>query len=204
MNIGQKIKQLRKERKLEQKELADKIGCTPKAISAWETGRREPRKKWRLKLAEIFGIAEAELYSDDSYLPSEAVLSRKQIKVPLLGEAPAGAKSWVVDEIEDWYEIPRELVKGTKIYLLRVKGDSMIEAGIKDGSLVVVDFEAEIENGDIVVARVNDETTIKKFYRSGKQIILQPANPEYEPQVFTSEDDIDLRGKVVAVWVELK
>ena len=129
----------------------------------------------------------------------ETIIPKGLIKVPLLGTAPAGAISWTSDEVETWYNLPQELIKGKKVYLLKVLGDSLIDANIYNGDFVLVDLERQPENGKIVVAWAKGKYTIKKFYKKDNVIILRPANPKYEEQIYTNKNAIQIRG--VVIWI---
>ncbi len=105
------------------------------------------------------------------------------IALPVLGKISAGeplfSESHPIGEIQWKTESPVRL--SSKFFALQVTGDSMIEDGIFDGNHIVVKYGAEFSNGDIVIAYVNDEPTVKRIYRRGDQVILQPANSAYDP-----------------------
>ncbi len=124
------------------------------------------------------------------------------IRLPLLGRAPAGPKVFMQDEIEEWIAFPRVLARNKRLYMLRISGDSMNLTGAKDGTMIIVDADAEPENGDIVVARIDEETTVKKFFRYDKIIVLRPdsSNPVHKEQTYTHHNDIALRGVVKGIW----
>jgi len=120
------------------------------------------------------------------------------IELPLLGQVAAGQPIEAI-ETAGSIAVPEELVRRENSYVLRVKGDSMIEDGILDGDFIVVEERAAPENGETIVAMVNGEATVKRFFRerSGR-ICLQPANERMEP-IFVKEEDFTSRGRVVAV-----
>jgi repressor LexA len=115
--------------------------------------------------------------------------------LPLVGSVAAGAPRLAEEDVEDWIETP---FKGD--FILRVTGDSMINAGILDGDLVVVRRQQTAENGEIVVARIDDEATVKRFYREEEGIRLQPENDAYRPIV---SDEVRVLGRVVGVLRQL-
>ena len=118
--------------------------------------------------------------------------------VPLVGRIAAGSPILAEEDIEDVYPLPAELVGDGPIFMLRVKGDSMIEAGILDGDLVVVRKQPDAHDGEIVAALVEgEEATVKRLERRDGAVILHSENPAYEPMVFT--DGVELIGKVVTV-----
>ena len=123
--------------------------------------------------------------------------------VPLLGRIAAGSPILAEEDIEDILPLPTQLVGNDPVFMLRVQGDSMIEAGIFDGDLVVVRRQADADDGDIVAALIDgEEATVKRLRRSPGKVILLPENPAYEPMVFT--DGVQLLGRVVAVLRRLR
>lgn len=103
-----------------------------------------------------------------------------------------------VENIEDYYPIPKDLVDYEDVFMLRVKGDSMIEAGILDGDFVLVARQETALNGEIVVALIDgEEATVKRFFHEGTHIRLQPENSTMEPLLV---DDVRILGKVIGVY----
>ena len=127
--------------------------------------------------------------------------SRDIVTLPLLGRIAAGVPVTATDNIEDEIALPSHLAAKSGSFMLRVKGESMIEAGILDGDIVVVQPQQVAENGDIVVATVEgpgveSEGTVKTFYKEANRVRLQPANKYMEP-IYT--DNVKIHGKVSAV-----
>ena len=126
-------------------------------------------------------------------------------KLPLVGQIAAGGPMLAEETIEDYIGVPEPLSHGGDEFLLRVKGDSMIEAGILEGDLVVVQRAQDARNGDIVVALAGDdetadEATVKRFFRENGRVRLQPENSALEP---IYADYVQILGKVVGVFREL-
>lgn len=120
------------------------------------------------------------------------------ISVPVLGRVAAGYPILAEENIDDYLNVPVNFVKqGASQFCLRVKGDSMIDAGILDGDMVLVRQQNSAENGEIIVAMLGDEATVKRFYRLRDKVKLQPENPKYEP-IYSR--DVIILGKVVAVF----
>ena len=122
--------------------------------------------------------------------------------LPLVGEIAAGGPLLAEDNVEEYYAVPELLERGGADFLLRVKGDSMVEAGILDGDIVVVKREQTAENGDIVVALAGDdeaadEATVKRFYREDGRVRLQPENSTMEP-IYSAH--VQVIGKVTGVF----
>jgi repressor LexA len=129
-----------------------------------------------------------------------AVWSEPPVQVPLLGRIAAGPPNLAEENVEDQFWLPRELVgDATDLFMLRTHGDSMTEAGISDGDYMVIHRQETAANGDIVVARLDEETTVKRFSAHSGRVLLLPANPAYDPMDVTLRTDVSIVGKVVAV-----
>ena len=135
---------------------------------------------------------------------SEVAMERRPSRhVPLIGEVAAGTGLLAQQNVEDLIPLPTDFTGEGELFMLRVRGDSMIDAGILDGDFVVARQQQTGENGDIVVAGIpGDEATVKTFKKSGNKITLVPANPSMDPMVFTS-DEVSVFGKVVTVMRRL-
>jgi len=121
----------------------------------------------------------------------------RSIEVPVLGRVTAGAPILAVENIEEYYPVPHDFVDHEDVFILRIKGESMIEAGILDGDYVLVERQETAEDGDIVVALLDgDEATVKRFYHEGAHIRLQPENQFMEPII---TNDVLILGKVIGL-----
>jgi repressor LexA len=119
------------------------------------------------------------------------------VRLPVVGSVAAGMPMLAQENIEQTIPLPVDVVREDSTFVLRVKGDSMIDAGILDGDFVVVRQQATADNGDIVVALLEDEATVKRFFREADRVRLQPENPTMEP-IYAR--DVSIMGKVVAVF----
>ena len=117
------------------------------------------------------------------------------VNIPILGTVAAGRPLLAVEDIEDYFPLPYDFVGGEG-FILKVRGDSMIDDGIHDGDYVVVRRQQVATNGDTVVAMIDNEATVKRFYKEASRIRLQPANETMLP-IYT--DNTDVLGKVVGV-----
>ena len=128
------------------------------------------------------------------------------LSIPMMGTIAAGEPIPVLDESSsydsrDMLQLTRDICKdGKDIYALQVKGNSMIDALINDGDVVVMRHESTAQNGEMVAAWIKDEssTTLKRFYHEGERIRLQPANPTMDP-IYVAPENVEIQGKVVAV-----
>lgn len=120
----------------------------------------------------------------------------KAASVPVLGRVAAGNPIVAIEDIECYVPVPESLKRGKELFALRVQGESMIDAGILDGDIVVVNRTPVAENGEIVVALVDDSATIKRFYKENGHFRLQPENDSFEPIIV---DEVILLGKVISL-----
>lgn len=124
--------------------------------------------------------------------------AREMADLPVVGVVTAGVPILAVENIEGTFPIPVEVLNSNKThFMLRVKGDSMIEKGIHDNDLVIVKQQSTAENGDMVVALIEDSATVKTFYREQDHIRLQPENPSYEPII---AKDVSILGVVTGLF----
>jgi len=126
-------------------------------------------------------------------------------KLPLVGEVAAGGPLLAEENIEDYLAVPEPLSRGGEEFLLRVKGDSMLNAGILDGDFAVVHRQADAQNGEIVVALAGEdestnEATLKRFFRENGRVRLQPENDALEP---IYAEHVQILGKVIGVFRQL-
>lgn len=119
------------------------------------------------------------------------------VQVPLLGTVAAGSPLLAVEQIESYIPYSGRVSRDKELFALHVKGESMIEAGILDGDIIIAEKTSSAENGDLIVALVDDEATAKTFYKEDGHYRLQPANSLYEPIIV---DHVEILGKIVAVF----
>ncbi len=125
-------------------------------------------------------------------------LTRREFaNVPLIGQVAAGQPLLAVENIESYFPIPTEFMPNAESFMLKVKGESMINAGIFDGDNILVEKCDNIHNGDIVVALVDDSATVKTFYKEDGHIRLQPENDTMDPIIVP---DCKIVGKVFGVF----
>jgi repressor LexA len=124
--------------------------------------------------------------------------------IPLVGDVAAGTGVLAEENIDELLPMPEQFTGRSPAFMLRVRGDSMIEAGIFDGDYVVVRQQPDADNGDLVVAGIGEgEATVKTFARQDGKVVLSPANAAYTPMVFDAADEVTIFGKVVTVVRQL-
>lgn len=125
-------------------------------------------------------------------------LSRREMtNIPIIGTVAAGMPLLAQENIEDYFPIPAELAPQNEAFVLKVKGESMVNAGILDGDLIFVEQQSTASNGEIIVALVDDSATVKTFYKEDNHIRLQPENDTMEPIIV---DDCQIIGKPFGVF----
>lgn len=132
-----------------------------------------------------------EILDDNTYLSKKEL-----VNVPIVGRVTAGQPILAVENIEDTFPIPTDYLHNNEVFMLSVRGESMIGAGILDGDYVLVEKRPTAENGDMVVALIEDEATVKTFYKEDNFIRLQPENPDMDPIIV---HDVIILGRVIGV-----
>ncbi len=120
------------------------------------------------------------------------------VSIPLIGTVTAGQPVFAYENYEDYYTFPAGEFKGEELFMLRVEGTSMIDAGIMNGDKIIVRRQQTAENGEIVVALVEDSATVKRFYRRDGQIVLHPENEALSDMIF-ADGEVSILGKVVGL-----
>lgn len=172
-------------------------------FSDWINAKTYPRIDKIEMLANYFGILKSDLVEDKSSLPDNAIPFTESHQAPIVGSIPAGYPALAFEDIEGYASIPYADVEN--YFFLRVKGDSMINANIHTGDLVLIRKQECAEDGQIVAARVNgDEATLKRYKRQGDTVLLLPENPLYDPQIVpVKEFDIGY-AQIIGVAIEVR
>lgn len=199
------LKELRKTKNVTQIELSKALNISHGAVAMWETGKRQPDSDMLKSIADYFGVSVDYLLCRTENKKSPVIENEVELNdryaIPLLGRVVAGVPLESQENLEGYIFIsykPKE-----NYFALRVHGDSMINAGIRDKSVLVVHKQSYAENGDIVVALINGESTVKRFKLYGENIFLMPENPAFEPIPVLKGSDFFILGKVVEVRMSL-
>ena len=138
-----------------------------------------------------------EVLDGDNFMPSR----KEMVNVPIIGKVAAGVPILAHENIEDYFPIPVDFLGNQESFMLIVKGDSMINAGILDGDYIIVQKQNTAKNGDFVVALINDEATVKTYYKEKDYFRLQPENPYLLPIIVK---EVNILGKVIGVFRSFK
>ena len=128
------------------------------------------------------------------------LVRRETVNVPIIGKVAAGQPLLAVENVEGYFPIPSEYMPNNKTFMLVVQGDSMINAGIFNGDYVVVEQQPTAENGQKVVALIDDSATVKTFYKENGHIRLQPENDSMDPIIIEPDQAFQILGKVIGVF----
>ncbi len=146
--------------------------------------KRDPSKPRALEIAEL------------------SAAKKEMINIPIIGKITAGLPILATENIEDTFSLPLDFIKHDKeLFMLRVSGESMVNVGIKDNDLAIIESANDAINNDIVVALIDDSATIKRFFREKNHIRLQPENDTMEPILV---DDCKILGKLVGIFRSYK
>ena len=201
MNFRTRLKQLRKERNINQRELSEYLKVAPSTISMYENGQREPNFEVLEVLADFFNV-------DMNYLlgktdkTTKLIIDKPQgLKIPVLGTVAAGIPISAVEDILDYEEVPQSWENQGEFFALKIKGDSM-EPRMESGDVVIVKQQSDANSGDTVIVLVNgDDATCKKLQKTDNGIMLVSTNPKYPPMFYSNEDirtkPVVILGKVV-------
>ena len=203
------LKDLLREHGLTQEELAKRIGVSRELVTNWISGRRRPSLKHLRRIAEVLGISEKVLFIKEGIFSKDFFeVSPEVVLVPLLsGNIPCGTpKERFDDYIEGFQPVFREMLEmavgkayehGLRVYFLRAEGDSMVEAGIAPGSLVLFSPDLEVQSGDLALVEVDEEgLTIKQVFFRGDTVVLVPKNSRYAPRILEAKD-VAIKGKAL-------
>lgn len=198
-NVGQRIFEARKRRKISRKEVADFLQVHETTIKRYEDGNTKKLPTDRLeKIAKYLNTSIEYLMGWDEEQKPQG------IKIPVLGTVAAGIPISAVEDILDYEEIPQSWQNQGEFFGLKIKGDSM-KPDINDGDTVIVKQQSTANNGDVVIALVNgDDATCKKFEKLDNGIMLISNNSEYSPMYFSNEEVITKPVVLVGRVVELR
>lgn len=191
MNLGEKIKNRRLELNMTLEEVGKIVGVTKSTVMKWESGYIENMRRDKIALlAKALRVSPLWIMGwDDEDIKAEVN------SIPIIGTIAAGTPLLAEQNIEDYFRIDNSIKAD---FALRVKGDSMVGAGIFPGDIVFIRQQPTLENGEIGAILIENEATLKKFYKENNTIVLQPENDMYKPIILTN-GYVKILGKLVAV-----
>lgn len=202
--LGERIRQLRLERDLTQEEVGKRIGTTKQQIYKYETGIIENVPADKIEaLANLYDVSPAYIMGwenlDFNKIP-EVIPLNKVRRIPIIGRIACGDPLFAEENYEGYFVSDPNMLSAD--FALYARGDSMIDANIKDGDLVFFRKTPQVENGAIAAVLIEEEATLKRFKKFDNMIILEPANVDYEPIMITEEDhkNVIILGEMVGVY----
>lgn len=202
--LGQRLRTLMEERELNYEALGRLLDMRPQTLNRYVLGQREPKARVAVEMAEKLGVdvlwlqgydVPRERRMDEGQLPGETM-------IPVLGVIKAGIPAIAQQQIEGY--AAADVADPSEYFYLRVSGDSMKNAGIQTGDLVLIHQQSQAENGQIVACIVSEEdATLKRFRRQGDWVILQPENPDYEPRIVPVADFETGEARILGVATKL-
>lgn len=206
MEVGELLKKLRTEKDLSLDDVAKQLGLARQTLYKYETGLITNIPLTRIEeLAKIYNVTPGYItgWEDDdvdlSKIPG-IILPVKMKKIPILGTIACGEPIFAEENYEGYFMLDTNLPEAD--FILKAKGDSMIDADIHEGDLVFFRRKSVVDNGTIAAVIIEDEATLKKIYKNEHSIVLQPCNSNYAPIVLSENDhkNIMVLGEMVGVY----
>lgn len=196
------ISKLRNQKNLTQKELADHLGLGKTTISEWESAKKLPNAGSIEKVAEFFGVPKSQLF--ETKKEQEEMVYEKvseTVLLPIVGKISCGDGLIAFEEIDEYEPTPKEWLGTGEHFYLTAKGDSMKNARIEDGDLLLIRRQEDVENGEIAAVLIDDEAVLKRVYKNNGTVILQSENHEYQPIILNGNNEQNIRiiGKLKKV-----
>ena len=206
MEVGELLKKLRTEKDLSLDDVAKQLGLARQTLYKYETGLITNIPLTRIEeLAKIYNVTPGYItgWEDDDIDLSKVpgiILPVKMKKIPILGTIACGEPIFAEENYEGYFMLDTNLPVAD--FVLKAKGDSMIDADIYEGDLVFFRRKSDVDNGSIAAVIIEDEATLKKIYKSDNTLILQPCNSSYAPIVLSENDHKSIRilGEMVGVY----
>lgn len=198
--FGSRLRQVMEERGLTYTTLGQRLKINPQTLNRYALDQREPKTGTATAIALALGVDP--LWLQGYEIPKSANAGPGEVMVPILGTIRAGSPALAMEDVTGY--APARVCEPEDYFYLRVSGESMINAGIRDGDLVLIHRQDTAESGQIVACMVNGEdATLKRFRRSGEVIILQPENPAYEPFAVSEKEFETGSARIIGVAVRL-
>lgn len=206
MNLGDKLKKVRTDNGYSMEEMKNilnskyNLQISKSMISRWENGVSEPINTYLSAYAKEFNLDMNDLLGIDLKDIPNIMVHEKIKKIPILGQIACGEPILCQENYDGYVMVDPSMISSD--FSIYADGDSMIDANIQDGDLVFIKQTPVVENGAICAVLIDDSATLKRFYKTDDQIILQPENNNYQPIIITEEDmkDVRILGEMVGVY----
>lgn len=206
MNLGEKLKKVRIDNGYSMEEMKNILNSkydlqiSKSMISRWENGVSEPINTYLSAYAKEFNLDMNDLLGIDLKDIPNIIIHEKIKRIPILGQIACGEPILCQENYEGYVMADPSMIAAD--FSIYAEGDSMIDADIKSGDLVFIKKTPTVENGAICAVLIDDTATLKRFYKTDNQIILQPENSSYQPIIITEEDskNVLILGEMVGVY----
>lgn len=204
-SISNRMKKAMDIRNINQAELCRRTGIGKSSISTYLSGDYEPKQTNLYKIAEALDVSipwlngydvNMEKNTEERPLPSNLIPITKVNRIPVVGTIAAGKPITATENIESYIMLDQEYKAD---FALKIKGDSMIDAGINDGDLALIVKDRPIDNGEIYAVLIDGNATLKKVYKNADYLTLQPCNSKYEPLMVKQDDEPYIVGKLSGI-----
>ncbi|MES1051696.1 helix-turn-helix domain-containing protein [Bacillus thuringiensis] len=185
---GKKLRELRGIEGWTQEEVAKKIGVSKQTYSHYENEKRKPSLSTIRELATVYNVDIDAIFAEES--------SDSFKKIPIIGTISCGDGVVAFEHIDGYEETPQSWIKGGEFFYLRARGDSMVNARIYEGDLLLIRKQDNVENGEIAAVCINDEAVLKRIFKSDGKLILQSENSKYPPLII---DPNDISVKIIGL-----
>ena len=199
MSVADKIKRLRKQKGITQRELARLLYVAPTAVSAWERGKNYPLMDKLVMLANLFDVPVSHFFEGEEF-DSE----NDTVLLPVYEKISCGGGVVSYDAVTEYTKVPKSWTCGGDYFLIRAEGDSMQGARIYDGDLLFIRKQDTVDDGEIAAVVVDDVVMLKRVYRNNTSFTLVSDNPKYPPLRFNPNTDSHIRiiGKLKRAVIE--
>jgi len=199
------INKLRKSRNMTQGDLAEVLGVGVSTVSDWEKAKKYPRAGVIEKISSYFGVLKNKLFEEQSNLFDIYDTDEDSVKLPIVGRVSCGNGITVFEEIEGFEETPKAWLRGGDYFYVRAEGNSMINARIFDGDLLLIRKQEDVEEGEIAAVLIEDKVYLKRVFKQDGMLILQSENPSFAPVFRTEEnfENIKIIGKLKKIVIDL-
>lgn len=211
-----RLNELLKQNGVSRKQFSEDVQINKNQVKRWEDNNSVPNRTTLTVIANYFGVSVAYLKGEtDDPTPENAfnhfsvpgIMPVKRKKLPILGSVACGEPIWAEEEYQGYISVNEDIKAD---FCLLAKGDSMIDAGIKDGSIILVKSQPTVDNGQIAVVLIENEATLKRVYfdEANKSLILNPANAAYNPIIINTEQlqsgQVKILGRAVACQFKIR
>ncbi|WDZ63927.1 XRE family transcriptional regulator [Paenibacillus polymyxa] len=204
--VGDNIKKYRDIRKYSLQTLGDKVGVTKKTIQRYENGEIKIDIDRLSDIAEALNVEVSQLIEGAEAFLGVDLNELDMIKVPIVGSVSCGNGIIAYENIEGYEETPRAWVKGGEFFYVRAEGDSMINARIHNGDLLLIRKQEDVEEGEIAAVLINEKVYLKRVFKTDGIMVLQSENPDKYGPIFRTEenqDTIKILGKLKKIVIDM-